>query len=158
MNTLSKIRISHWLSCDVYTDAILDKPSEVDYLTTIKSNLLAYLQPFFGANERVGVIVNLYANANNKHLYFMTADYQVLKKIPKLEQGYIQPGSTQTAGSAAPHNPPGGPPPPPSPRTFRGTGFEEFDESSYLRVEANTLVTFQDENIQEAGQKFNQEH
>ena len=142
MSNLTKVQISHWLSYDLYTDAKLDKVTELAYLTTIRRNLMTYLQPFFGANEKVGLIVHLFANANNPHLYYLTADYQVL--------------TIQGASIDAPHNPPGGPPPPPAPQTFRGTELKQFDDSNYLRVEANTLVSFERGTMQALGQGVNE--
>lgn len=156
MSNLTKVQISHWLSYDLYTDAKLNKATELDYLTTIRRNLMTYLKPFFGANEKVGLVVHMFANANNPHLYYLTADYQVLANIPKLEQAFTQPGTTEGAAIAAPHNPPGGPPPPPAPQTLQGTELQQFDDSNYLQVEANTLVNFERGTMQAAGQAVNE--
>lgn len=151
---LSKTRISHWLSLDLNTNQPLDKPTQVQYLGTIKQNLFAYLRPQISSKEQIGLIVNLYANAKNPYLYYLTADYQISQiptKTPKLAQGFMQPGTTNEAATGGVHNPPGGPPPPPAPRILNGTNFTEF-EDSFLRVEANTLVENQLGNSQKAGQ------
>jgi hypothetical protein len=84
----------------------------------------------------------LFANANNPHLYYLTADFQVL--------------TIQGASIDAPHNPPGTPPSPPAPQTFRGTEFKEFDDSNFLRVEAKTLVSFESGTRQPGGQVLNE--
>ncbi len=151
MVNLSKIRISHWLSYDLYTKQPLDKPTQVQYLGTIKQNLFAYLRPLISTKEQIGLIVNLYANANNPYLYYLAADYQISTKMPKLEQGFIQPGTTNESATGGTHNPPGGPPSPPAPHILVGTNFNEYGDS-FLRVEANTQVENQLGSSQEAGQ------
>jgi hypothetical protein len=138
MVNLTKIQISHWLSYDLYTDEKLGKATELDYLTTIRKNLMTYLQPFFSVHEKVGLIVHLLANANNPHLYYLTADFQVQ--------------TNQGAAVDSTHNPPGTPPTPPAPRIiFQKTEFKVFDDSNFLRVEAKTLVSFGNGTMKAAG-------
>ncbi len=161
MSNLTKLQLNHWLSYDLYANPKLDQITELAYLATIRSNLMTYLRPFFGANVRIGLTVHLFANGSNPLLYFVTGDYQIvtIKIPPKLEQGELEPGITAEAASAAPHNPPGGPPPPPPMRVvLNGTNFTEFDDSNYLRVETPTMVVFQKGSMQNVGQTFNAEH
>jgi hypothetical protein len=143
MSNLTKIQLNHWLSYDLYADAKLDKITELAYLTTIRRNLMTYLRPFFGATEKIGLTVHLFANANNPHLYYLTADFQVQ--------------TNQGASVDATHNPPGTPPAPPAPHiVFQGTELKEFDDSNFLRVEAKTLVSFENGTRQPGGQVLNE--
>jgi hypothetical protein len=116
--------ILHWLDYELFTTQVLNEKAQAEKIGIISDNLKKYLVPPTN-KDPYSLSVNLYACADNPHLYHLTVDIHVfaIKKIIN-SLGNITLNTNNPAAGGAPvlpsvlvstHTVQGPPPPPPPP-------------------------------------------
>lgn len=117
--------MSHWIDYDLYTEQILETNDIREKLAAITGNLHEYAAPLISAENQYSLVLNLYACADNPHIYRLIGDIHVFpleKLLRVIDKKDISPaklmlkGGIQSflgeASTYTQHNPPPGPNPP----------------------------------------------
>jgi hypothetical protein len=126
MQTKVLMPMQHWIDYELYTTQILDEAAQSQKIEIITGNLHKYLAPLISAEDQYSLVLNLYACADNPHLYHLIGDIHVFpreKLVNILGNKEFLPERQLAKGGigvpinyaaiATQHNPPPGPPPPP---------------------------------------------
>jgi hypothetical protein len=113
----------HWIDYDLFSTLALDDKAQGDKIGIISDNLNKYLASSI-KEDQYSLSVNLFACADNPHLYRLTADVQIfpLDKIRHLMAGGIVNPFGLTSTSTV-QSPPPPPPPPPVREALTSSGF-----------------------------------
>ena len=113
----------HWIDYDLFSTLPLDDKAHADKIGIIADNLHKYLTPRI-KEDQYSLSLNLFACADNPHLYRLTADIHIfpVKNIVKFLAGVIGSPSGKAATYSA-QTPPPPPPPPPTRELLNNSDF-----------------------------------
>jgi hypothetical protein len=114
----------NWIDYDLFSTLALDDKAHAEKIGVISDNLHNYLFPLV-KEDQYSLSINLYACADNPHLYHLTADVHLfpVKKITNLLEGGGFENPTGLVAIFTVQGPPPPPPPPPPREVLTSTNF-----------------------------------
>jgi hypothetical protein len=124
---------NHWFQCELYSGAALQDNEYNQDFSTIKKNLINYVQSTLVAEKKTGYIVAMHVtlanSANVGAAYRLTADPTIIpEKLRKPLDAVNDLNPIGLAATNSTHNPPPPPPPPPPSDVLINCAFLKLDE------------------------------